>query len=358
MITASLTFTHRQATSAKRDRGGIHGGFSTRQNLVVQVLLRRAVLPRVSKSTSKTVAKNVENQRRREVEQGFNNVQIRRENRVRQLREVGDRIYGEIFWRVARARQANEIPNAQWQGKVAEAMGPGFTLTAVLTLALGIGANTAVFTLTHALLLRTLPVRDPGQLVRLAINLSAFPPHAQHVPLNLPIIVSIQKQPKSLHDVFAWCVYDFPFRDGSFNGGIHGTIVSGNAFQALGVRPAAGRLLTQADDQPGGGSDGLAAVISYRIWVSRYNADPSIIGRHITVTAHHATIVGVAPPGFEGVVAAEHPDIYLPLEFQGVLYGEPSKHDGGRLWLDTFARLHPSGSRAAAGAGQKTPFHP
>ena len=137
---------------------------------------------------------------------------------------------------------------------------PGFTLTAVLTLALGIGANTGVFTLTHALLLRTLPVRQPGELVRLAIDLSATRADAHDVPLNLPIIEAIQKQSRSLHDVFAWCVYDFPFRDGSFNGGIHGTIVSGNAFQALGTRPAAGRLLTDADDQPGGCSPRIPAI--------------------------------------------------------------------------------------------------
>lgn len=218
---------------------------------------------------------------------------------------------------------------------------PGFAAVAIVTLALGIGANTAVFTLTHALLLSTLPVRDPGELVRLAIDLSAVEANGHNAPLSLPIIEAIQKQSRSFHDIFAWCVYDFPFRDGTVNGGIHGAIVSGNAFRSLGTRPAAGRLLTPADDQPGGGPDGLAAVISYRIWMARYHADPSVIGRHITVTDHDATIVGVAPPGFEGVIVAEHPDIYLPLEFQAVLYGEPTKHDPGRLWLDTLAASTP-----------------
>ena len=69
------------------------------------------------------------------------------------------------------------------------------------------------------------------------------------------------------------------------------------------------------------------------MWVERYHADPSIIGRHLTVTDHGATIVAVAPAGFEGVIVAEHPDIYLPLEFQAVLYGQPAKRDGGRLGL-------------------------
>jgi putative ABC transport system permease protein len=233
---------------------------------------------------------------------------------------------------------------------------PGFALIAILTLALGIGANTAVFTLTHALLLSALPVRDAGELVRLTMDLSAAGANAHNAPLNLPIIEFLEKKTRSLHGIFAWCVYDFPFKDGNVNSGIHGAIVSGNAFDSLGVRPAAGRLLTPADDQPGGGPDGLAAVISYRLWVERYHADPSIVGRHITVTDHGATIVGVAPAGFEGVIVAQHPDIYLPLEFQAVLYGQAAKHDGGSLWLETFARLNPGVSRARAAAEMNTLF--
>jgi predicted permease len=233
---------------------------------------------------------------------------------------------------------------------------PGFAAVAIVTLALGIGANTAVFTLTHALLLQILPVRDPGELVRLTIDLSATRADGGNAPLNLPLIEAIERQSRSFHDVFAWCVYDFPFKDGTVNSGIHGAIVSGNAFQSLGVHPAAGRLLTPADDQSGSGPDGLAAVISYRAWVERYNANPSVVGRHVTVTDHEATIVGVAPAGFEGVIAAEHPDIYLPLEFQAVLYGQPAKHDAGRLWLDTFARLNSGVSRAQAQAEMNTLF--
>ena len=233
---------------------------------------------------------------------------------------------------------------------------PGFAIVAILTLALGIGANTAVFTLTHALLLSTLPVRDPGELVRLAVDLSATQDNGHDAPLSLPMIEAMQKQSRTVHDVFGWCVYDFPFKDGKVNGGLHGAVISGNAFGALGLRPAAGRLMTPADDQAGGGPDGLAAVISYRMWVSRYHADASVIGRRVVVTDHPATIVGVAPEGFEGVIAAEHPDLYLPLEFAAVLYGEQSKRDPGNLWLLTFARLNPSVSRALATAEMKTLF--
>jgi predicted permease len=233
---------------------------------------------------------------------------------------------------------------------------PGFALIAILTLSLGIGANTAVFTLTHALLLKTLPVRDPGELVRLTIDLSATEKNGLDAPLSLPMVEFIERQSRSFHGIFAWCVYDFPFKDATVNSGIHGAIVSGNAFQALGVKPAAGRLLTPADDHSGGGPDGLAAVISHRLWLERYHADPSVLGRHITVTDHSATIVGVAPAGFEGVIVAEHPDIYLPLEFQAVLYGEDTKRDGGRLWLDTFARLNPGLTRTQAEAEMNALF--
>jgi predicted permease len=233
---------------------------------------------------------------------------------------------------------------------------PGFAFIAVLTLALGIGANTAVFTLTHALLLRTLPVRDPGELVRLSIDVSASGTRDDNAPLNLPMIEAIRRQSHSFHDVFAWCVYDFPFRDGNVNSGLHGAIVSGNAFESLGVHPAAGRLLTPADDQSGGGPDGLAVVISYRAWVARYHADPSVVGRRVIVTDHPATIVGVAPAGFEGVIVAEHPDLYLPLEFQAVLYGQEAKHDGGRLWLQTFARLNSGVSQEQASAEMNSLF--
>jgi predicted permease len=233
---------------------------------------------------------------------------------------------------------------------------PGFVVVAILTLALGIGANTAVFTLIHALMLTTLPVRDPGELVRLTLNVNVPEPDAHDAPLNLPIVEAIRKQSRSFHGIFAWCVYDFPFRDGTVNSGLHGAIVSGNAFESLGLQPAAGRLLTYGDDQAGGGPDGLVAVISYRMWVERYHANPSVIGRHIVVTDHNVTIIGVAPAGFEGVVVAQHPDIYLPLEFTAALYGRADKYNSARLWLDTFARLNPGVSHAQAAAEMNALF--
>ena len=233
---------------------------------------------------------------------------------------------------------------------------PGFAVIAILTLALGIGANNAVYTLTHALLLQGLPVPDPDRLVRLSLDLrGANPADGTDAPLNLPLIEAIGRRVHSFSGIFGWCVYDFVPPPGEGRDDMRGAIVSGNAFQVLGLHPAAGRFLTPADDRPGGGPDGWAAVISHRKWVKRYHADPSAIGRHIRITDQDVTIVGVAPEGFEGVLVAEHPDIYLPLEFDAALNnathdGEAALHSGERLWLITFARLKPGVSRAQAAA--------
>jgi predicted permease len=231
------------------------------------------------------------------------------------------------------------------------ARAPGFAIIAIVTLALGIGANSAIFTLTHSLLLSSLPIQEPDRLVRLSIDMhDSQRPDAKNAELALPMIESIARRSKTLNGIFGWSVYDFVLKEGDSMHGIHGATVSGNAFQVLGTRPAAGRLLVSADDQPGGGPDGWAGVLSHRTWVQNYHADPAVVGRHITVTDRNVTIVGVAPEGFEGVLVAEHPDLYLPLEFDGALNGEQGLHSGGQLWLTTFARLKPGVSRAQAAA--------
>jgi predicted permease len=234
---------------------------------------------------------------------------------------------------------------------------PVFALIAILTLALGIGANNAVFTLTHALLLSGLPVADPDRLVRLAIDLKGAGADApSDAPLNLPMLQALGRRSHSFSGIFGWSIYGFRPQRGDTRRGILGATVSGNAFQVLGIRPAAGRLINAADDQPGGGPDGWAGVISYRDWVQRYHADPSVIGRHILVTDHPVTIVGVAPQSFEGMLVGQHPDLYLPLEFDGALNGEAGLHNGGTLWLITFARLRRGVSREQAQAEMSAIF--
>jgi predicted permease len=231
---------------------------------------------------------------------------------------------------------------------------PGFAITAILTLALGIGANTAIFTLTHALLLSSLPVPRPESLVRLALDFHRDT-RSRNAPLSLPMIQFLGQHDHSITSVFGWSVYDFVLKDNGVERGRRGAVVSGNTFDVLGVHPAAGRLLQPADDQPGGGPDGWAAVISYRLWMQQYHGDPSVVGRHVTVTDHGVTIVGVAPRGFEGVILGEHPDLYLPIEFSAALNrNEEALHNGVGLWLTAFARLRPGVSRARAQAETTT----
>ena len=231
------------------------------------------------------------------------------------------------------------------------AKSPGFAVTAVLTLALGIGANTGIFTLMHALLLKSLPIPEPDRLVRIALDIDTPNGMVSDQPLNAFLLQSIQRHTQTLSGLFGWAPYDFVLKEDTGSRIYSGAVVSGNTFQVLGITPAAGRLLTPADDQRGGGPDGWAAVISHRFWQQQYHADPSIIGKHVTLTDHSVTIVGVAPEGFEGVFVAMHPDFYLPLEYEPVMRSARSllRQPGG-LWLMVWARLKPGMSLNMASA--------
>ncbi len=236
---------------------------------------------------------------------------------------------------------------------------PIFTVTSVVTLALGIGANTGVFTLMHALLLEDLPVPEPARLVRIALDVRSALGAAQDLPLNLSLLQSIERHARSLNGVFGWSPYDFVLREET---GLHvytGAVVSGNSFQVLGIAPAAGRLLRPEDDRKGGGPDGWAAVISYRFWQQHYRGDPAAIGRRVTLSNHSVTIVGVAPESFEGVFVAMRPDFYLPLEYEPVMRGADSVlHMPGNLWLTTWARLKPGIEVSAAAAEMRALYQP
>src|SRR5580704_1314038 len=222
------------------------------------------------------------------------------------------------------------------------AKSPAFTATAVLTLALGIGANTGIFTLMHALLLKSLPIPEPDRLVRIALDIDSPNGVVSDQPLNAFLLESLRRHAESLSGAFGWTPYDFVLMEDTGLRIYSGAVISGNTFQVLGLTPAAGRLLTPADDQCGGGPDGWAAVISHRFWQQHYHADPSIIGRHVTLTDHSVTIVGVAPEGFEGVFVAMHPDFYLPLEYEPVMRGAGSQlRQPGGSWLSVWAGLKP-----------------
>jgi hypothetical protein len=234
---------------------------------------------------------------------------------------------------------------------------PAFATTSVLILALGIGANTGIFTLTHTLLLKSLPIPDPDNLVRIAIgDLSNSTVNGS--PLNLFLMQSLQRRAKSFSGIFGWFSSDIVLTQDGTSRIYSGALLSGNAFQILEVTPAAGRLLLPADDQTGGGPDGWAVVISHQFWMQHYHGDPSIIGKQITLSRHDASIVGIAPAGFNGVIVGTSPDFYMPLAFEPLVHGKESLlQSSGSIWLTTWARLKPGVSRTTASAEMGPLFH-
>ncbi|MGH9684400.1 MAG: ABC transporter permease [Candidatus Acidiferrales bacterium] len=169
---------------------------------------------------------------------------------------------------------------------------PGFTAIAVLTLALGIGANTAIFSIVDSLLLCPLPVRDPGQLTVLAFRQGHGPLLTQFSAADL---ADIRDQ---ANDAFSDMLGRVPAFDGiSFNGKANRAFteyVTGNFFSMLGMKPYAGRLLLPSEGQTLGADP--VTVLSYSFWKTRFGGDPSIIGERILVNAHPCTVVGIAPP--------------------------------------------------------------
>ena len=185
---------------------------------------------------------------------------------------------------------------------------PAFTAMAVLSLALGIGANAAIFSLLDAVLLKTLPVRHPEQLVFLENG----EPDAKR---SSNISYRSFEQLRSQHEVLAnLCFFSFATRVNTVVNGnaevVEGQLVSGNFFTTLGVEPAAGRMLVDADDSEANPQS--VAVISYSYWQRRFGATALAVGQNVVLNNHPFTIVGVAPQEFFGVIVGSAPDVYLP----------------------------------------------
>lgn len=184
----------------------------------------------------------------------------------------------------------------------------GFTTVVVLSLSLGIGATTAAFSLLNAVVLRPLPVAEPDRLVILQPEL-----RGKRYPLFNPLFEDLRRSQQSLAGMFA--VSDDPYLKVAFGREtptyMRGSIVSGNYFQVLGLSPALGRLLTDADDEPS--ATNCAAVISYALWTDRFHGDTAVLGREVRVREQDCTIVGVAPIGFRGHLSGYQPELWAPL---------------------------------------------
>ncbi|HEU5467533.1 MAG TPA: ABC transporter permease, partial [Gemmatimonadales bacterium] len=223
---------------------------------------------------------------------------------------------------------------------------PFVTTVAILSLSLGIGASSAIFSLFDEVLLRPLPVREPGRLV----NLSAPGPKPGYASCGEPGDCQVTFSYLMFRDleqrqtVFSDLAGHVPFsasvtyQDQPLTG--DAVLVSGSYFPTLGLQPALGRLLSESDDQSIGTN--FVAVLSYDYWQSRLGGDRAIVGKPITVNGRALTIVGVAEPGFEGTTLGLQPLVYVPLTMQSVLVPNGEAFEDRRdYWVYAFARLKP-----------------
>ena len=221
---------------------------------------------------------------------------------------------------------------------------PGFTLVVILTLALGIGANTAIFSLTDQVLLRRLPVRNPDELV-LFENPGAF---AGRQFNNNTFSYPMYRDFRDGNTVFSGIVARFPapltLLDDDHGGQaerVNGELVSGNYFDVLGVRAVVGRALTPDDDRAPGAHP--VAVLSHDYWIRRFGGDTTILNRVVTLNGHPMTIVGVVEPGFTGIVVGESPDVMVPIMMKAEMTPTWNDLENRRSrWLTLVARLKPA----------------
>jgi putative ABC transport system permease protein len=189
---------------------------------------------------------------------------------------------------------------------------PGFLVAAILTLALGIGVNAAIFQLIDSLRLRSLPVADPQSLVSVQVKGGNYTVGIRRTPaaLSLALFEQIRAQREGLSGVFAWLAHDFRLGQGAQQTRAAGLWVSGDLFTTLGVTPFRGRLLSAEDDRPGCGTSGV--VLSYAYWQSEFGGQDSAIGSKLFVDDHLTQVIGVTPPGFFGLEVGKNFDLALP----------------------------------------------
>jgi len=220
---------------------------------------------------------------------------------------------------------------------------PGFTAVAVLSLALGIGANTAIFQLVNAVRLKTLPVRDAQQLVNVRLmDLEAIRGSRQsfYPPVTNPIWERIRDRQEAFSGVLAWGRNDLNLAQSGEVRLAKGLWVSGDFFNVLGVQPELGRLFTAVDDQRGCAAPG--AVISHSFWQREYGGDRNVIGRKVTLSDKPFEIVGVTPASFFGLEVGRTFDVALPICADAIVSGKNNRLDSGfNWWLTVTGRLKP-----------------
>jgi predicted permease len=234
-------------------------------------------------------------------------------------------------------------------------MAPGFTVATVLTLALGIGATTSIFALVHAVLLKSLPVANPGELYRLGKESrccyqGGYSQEKEFSLVSYDLYKYLRDNTKGLSELAAFPSLELLFglrRAGTSEAGqgYPGEFVSGNYFSMFGIGAYAGRALTDADDQPNAPPVG---VMSYRLWQQKYGSDPSVIGSVFDIDGKPFTVVGITPPGFFGdSLRSSPPDLFLPLNSEPYLQSDADLNKIDTHWLELIGRIQPGANPAS-----------
>jgi predicted permease len=235
---------------------------------------------------------------------------------------------------------------------------PGFTAIAILTLALGIGANTAIFTLLDQVLLRLLPVKDPQHLVLLTMRGHHYGSNWGGNAISHPMFRDFQAHNQVFSDMFCRFTQASSLTVGGQSERVAVELVSGTYFSTLGVVPAQGRLFTPEDDRIPSGHPYL--VLSYDFWKTRFAGDPYIVGKTLMLNNYKMTVVGVAQAGFDGVELGFSPKIFLPIMMQAqIIIGVPEDMLKTRRtrWVNAFGRLKPGVSQQQAKAALQPFMH-
>jgi putative ABC transport system permease protein len=216
---------------------------------------------------------------------------------------------------------------------------------ALLSLALGIGANVAIFSLVNALMLKALPVHEPDRLVLLGFGSEG----GANTSFTHPQWEFLRDQ----QDVFAGMTVTggarFNLNAGGESRPVAGLFVNGDYFNALGVTPLVGRSFTREDDRRGGGTDGPVVVLSYGFWQREFGGEPSVVGRSIALDGNPFTVIGVTPRDFFGVQVGRAFDVAIPMGTEPIIRGAESRLDQrSNWWLTVIARLAPGQSMAQA----------
>jgi len=227
---------------------------------------------------------------------------------------------------------------------------PIFTVAAMLTLALGIGGTTAIFTLMHEVMLRSLPVKDPGMLYRIGEGDDCCVeggPQGRWGFYSFPLYERLKAQSPEFEETMAFQAgnWEQPVRrEGELAArSLRSEYVTGTYFSTLGVGAFGGRVFTPDDDKPGAPP---VAVLSHHVWQTDYNSDPKVIGSTFMVEGHPFTVIGVMPPGFFGeTLRSDPPEIWLPLQQEPMVDGAMSLlHQPVAAWLRVIGRLKPGAS--------------